>query len=359
MNKLFYALLAAAGLVAFAPPATAHISYGDLGSLSAVGDSATMSRGRFSRFGWIAGTGDSLGDSHELASATGFFKFNLAQAANVQISVTAASAQMNPAFSVYAGLLPSHSHDYDGHDPLASYDDNLLYTASAHDRRPDDPLISHCIPAGYDNNGAVLTDPVSGYPVLVENPAWNVADPNLNGLSPAQWYAQNYQAHDGYRDTLNFTTLGGLKYEAEVGGWVPANFDVLNGSFDGFSGQFDAFGNWSMANGDGEWSRIDYISSVSSTACAGPNCVVTGSGGFANPGHFAGNDGITETLILALAAGNYTIAVDGESCNDSSLDCLAPFMAANVSVRVVPIPGAAWLMLSALVGWIGCKRRAL
>lgn len=343
--------------------ASAHIGYGDLGTLSNVGDTSSLTKTSFKRFGWVAGTDNDLGDSHVVGNAGGYFKFSVAQSTAVNINVTAANSTMNPAFSVYAGQLPVSSHDYDNNDPNLTYDENfLLYQASAHDKRPDDPLISHYIPVGFDSNGVPLTDPAAGYALLVENPIWNTPDPNginLGGLTPAQWYEANYKPHDGYRDTLNFTTLGGLKLEADVG-WVPANFDSLDGPFQGFTGQFDPFGDWSMSNSNGEWTKVDYISSVSNALCDGPNCLTTDAGGFLNPGHFAGNNGLSESMVLMLAAGDYMIAIDGEACNNATIACTSPFEAASITitaVNAVPLPSALWLFGSALVGLISVKRR--
>lgn len=332
-------------------PAHAHVGYNDLGILSNIGDSGTLTKTSFSSYGWVAGADNDLGDSHQVARASGYFKFNLTQALTVNISVTAASVRMDPAFSVYAGLLPDGAHDYDAHDPLSLYGGSL-YQASTHDKHPNDPQISHYIPAAYDESGFPAVDPVSGYPILSENPIWNTVDPNgidLGGLTPAQWYEQNYQPHNGYRDTLNYTSVGGMKFDSESGGWVPANYDSLNGPLEGFSGQFDPFGDWSMANGSGEWSKIYYISSASNTACAGPYCATTTTGGYINPGHFAGNTGLTESLILTLAAGNYTLAVDGEACNVDTSACTGGFRTASVSITAVPLPGAVWLMFSGLL----------
>lgn len=357
MTSKSFSILATAGLLMLAgQQARAHVSYGNLGTLINMGDTATLSGNDFGRFGWLAGTAPELGDSHHVGNASGFFSFTLTHNTSVQISVTAASALMNPAFSVYSGLLPLQSHDYDANDPVSPYDAfAVLHTASTKDMRPDDPMIPHYVPVGYAADGEPLMDPVHGYALLQENPIWNTPDPDgidLGGLTPAQWYDANYQAHDGYRDTLNFTTVGGYKFDAGFG-WVPANFNFDTGLFEGFNGQFDAFGDWSMSNSNGEWSKIDYISSVSSTACEGPNCITTDTGGFINPGHFAGNDGLTEILTLSLGPGHYTIAVDGESCNDLTVECGNALMSASVTATVVPLPGAVWLLLSGLAGIAG------
>jgi hypothetical protein len=348
----------AIGLLILSTQAHAHISYGELGTLSNIGDTASVTKNVFSRYGWALGADADLGDSHKVAGAGGYFRFSLTQAATMQISVQAASGLMNPALSVYAGQLPSGSHDQDPGDLTANYEffDNgaLLYKASPRDMAPNDPQISRYIPSSMNPDGPALG--ANGYPILVENPLWNTPDATLGGLSPAQWYAENYQPHNGYRDTLNFTTQGGLRLDANFG-WVPQNFDPVNGPTEGFTGQFDPFGDWSMSNGDGDWSKVFYISSASGTACEGPNCLSTTTGGFLNPGHVAGNNGTLETLLLTLAAGNYMIAADGEACTDTSTACRGPFQTATVSVSVVPIPAAVWLFGSGLAGLVRVMRR--
>jgi hypothetical protein len=356
--KHLLSMLFAIGLLLVSLQAQAHISYGELGTLSNVGDTASATKNQFSRYGWALGADNDLGDSHKVGGAGGFFRFSLTQAATVQISVLAAAATMNPALSVYAGQLPSASHDQDSGDLTANYEffnnGALLYKASARDMAPNDPQISRYIPTGFTPDGPILD--ANGFPVLAENPVWNTSDATLGGLSPAQWYAANYTPHNGYRDTLNFTTQGGLRFDATYG-WVPNNFDPVNGPTEGFTGQFDPFGDWSMSNGDGEWSKVSYISSASFTGCEGPNCISTTTGGFLNPGHVAGNNGSVESVYLQLAAGNYMIAADGEACTDTSTACRAPFQTATVSVSVVPIPAAVWLFGSSLAGLAGLARQ--
>lgn len=358
--KYLASLSLAIALVFLTAQAHAHISYGELGTLSNIGDTASVTKNAFSRYGWALGADADLGDSHKVGGAGGYFRFSLTQAATVQISVAASSATMNPALSVYAGQLPSGAHDQDPGDLTALYQffDNggLLYKASDRDMAPNDPQISRYIPTGFNADGPVLD--ANGFPVLVENPVWNQPDANLGGLSPAEWYAANYTPHNGYRDTLNFTTQGGLRFDAAFG-WVPNNFDSVNGLTEGFTGQFDPFGDWSMSNGDGEWSNALYISSASLTGCEGPNCVSTTSGGFLNPGHVAGNNGSVESVFLTLAEGEYMIAADGEACTDTSTACRGPFQTATVSVSVVPLPAAVWLFGSSLVGLASLARRRM
>ena len=70
---------------------------------------------------------------------------------------------------------------------------------------------------------------------------------------------------------------------------IPLNTD--------FVGQFDANGNWGQANGAGNWSNIAFLAAVNAH----------------NPADgFSSNGGDTlETLVIELAAGNYTIAASG------------------------------------------------
>ncbi len=356
--KYLASLTVSMAFLLLAVHAHAHIEYGDLGILSNAGDTGSVTKDQFSRYGWAVGADNDLGDSHKVAGAGGYFKFSLTQDATVQISVVATSTAMNPALSVYAGQLPSAAHDQDPHDTTGVYEffDNgaLLYKASPRDMAPNDPQISRYIPTGFTPDGPVLD--ANGLPILVENPVWNTPDATLGGLSPSQWYAANYTPHNGYRDTLNFTTQGGLRFDPAFG-WVPNNFDPVNGPTEGFTGQFDPFGDWSMSNGDGEWAKAFYISSASLTGCEGPNCVSTTTGGFLNPGHVAGNNGSVESVFLHLAAGNYMIAADGEACTDTSTACRAPFQTATVSVSVVPVPAAVWLFGSGVVSLVGVLRR--
>lgn len=340
--------------------AYAHIVYSDMGVVSSSGPEVSRT-GPLSRRGWWLGTNSSLGNSHSVANARAFYKFALAEAATVRISVLASDPLGNPALSVYAGVLPDHAHDDTLRDPLIGStlfsNGAWLYEASPTDARPDDPLIRRYIPVGYDTNGEPLVDPATGFVRLVENPAWTVPDPSLGGLTPAEWYAANYTPHNGYRDTLNFTVQGGLRLDPTYG-WVPNNFSP-SGPSNGFWGQFDAFGDWSMANDNDEWGQLRYISSVSETPCDGPNCLFTTTGGFFNPGHVVGNNGPLEVLLLRLQAGTYTIVADGEGCGAAG--CPTRGVAVTVSVSVVPLPAALWLFGAGLAGLGGLsyRRKAL
>lgn len=317
----------------------------------------------FSRYSWYDGTQPQLSDSHTVTFNAEAFTFHLDTEANVTITDTAYGTnadKLNPAFSVYSGKLPDFSHDQAAPDSANPVDlDSPLFLSmmSSTDHAPGDPNIPH-----YIDNGTGTA--------IVENPAWTQTFPGSGGLTAEQWYAANYTPHNGYRDTLNGTQTGGIDTDPKSGNYG----SLLNP----YLGQFDAFGNWSMNNADGVWGQIDYISSVSTTPCNGPNCTSTTSGGFINPGHVAGNNGSVETLILHLAAGDYSIWAGGESGDSTdgqgsgcvgvngglNAGCNAgagTFRAAvSLQIAAVPLPAAVWLFASALAGMgiIGRRKKS-
>lgn len=307
----------------------------------------------FSRYSWFDGTQNQLSDSHTVTFNAEAFTFHLDAESYVTITDTAYgtnATKLNPALSVYSGLLPHASHDQaapDSANPIDLDSPLFLSMMSVTDHAPGDPNIAH-----YIDNG-------TGTAIIV-NPAWTQPFAGSGGLTAEQWYASNYIPHNGYRDTLNGTQTGGIDTDPNSGNYGSLLHPYL--------GQFDAFGNWSMNNADDEWAQINYISSSSFTPCNGPNCETTTTGGFANPGHFLGNNGSVESLVLHLAAGDYSIWAGGES--GDSLDgigggcvgvngglnvgCNAGagnFRAAiSIQISSVPIPAAVWLFASALAG---------
>jgi len=270
-------------VLAVASPAAAHVAYRNLDAAptlvtttfsgSPIADpcagktSGCQSSNAFTRYGWLNGTSSTLGDSHFLTVNAEFWKFHLAVTSTVTISFTQVQAGLDPAFSVYRGLLPT----------------------AAHDDIPFDPL-----------------NPTSG--------GCSIASPT-DAHSPPYVYLN----HDGYRDTLNYTTTGGLV------GCLPAN---------PYRGQFDAFASWSMANANsppGNWSRITYIASVSATAFTGNN------GGTHVNGTHSTTVGTGETLTLVgLAAGDYTIAAGGEACSGTAGSCTSPRLYGTVTYTHTP-----------------------
>ncbi len=242
-----------------------------------------QSANNFTRYGWMGGTTPFLENSHYITTNADEFDFHLDRAATVTITVAADSVQganLNPAFTVYKGQMPLQAHDDEPNDPLNPTAGLPPYPpiASPKDAAPGDPNVSQVL-----TNPDYTTQP---------NPAWT---DQLAGT-----YQTLYAAHNGYRDTLNHTPLG--------------DFNLS------YHGQFDAFGDWSMYTGINvdpapPWAKINYISSVSNTPCPanGPCNGENTVGGYSNPGHFQGSDGLTETLTLQLAAGDYAIWAGGES----------------------------------------------
>ena len=98
-------------------PAAAHVQYVDLSD--PIVSPGGVNGASFSNFGWYAGTTATLGDTHELAGGV-FFKFHLSQPGLVSITFSddSGAGLINPAFSVYRGLLPDDGHDDAAIDPL-------------------------------------------------------------------------------------------------------------------------------------------------------------------------------------------------------------------------------------------------
>ncbi|NOS81644.1 MAG: hypothetical protein HOP32_08705, partial [Nitrospira sp.] len=121
---LFRALIAAAiavGGMSWANNAAAHVEYIDL---NASGGTASNP---MKRFGWIDGTDTDLGDSHQAS----FFKFHLNEASLIDITMTGANeAGLNPAFTLYAGLMGDSAHDDTAFDPANPVDGSLNSIAS-------------------------------------------------------------------------------------------------------------------------------------------------------------------------------------------------------------------------------------
>ncbi len=118
MNRPFsLAVLAAALQFALGATAEAHTLYKDLNASNPAPAVITGNQG------WADGADADLGDSHALV----YFKFKLASRSLVTIRVatvaqavgsSTASAGLDPAFSLYKGLLPELSHDETTTDPL-------------------------------------------------------------------------------------------------------------------------------------------------------------------------------------------------------------------------------------------------
>ncbi|HXJ34913.1 MAG TPA: hypothetical protein VMS22_12850 [Candidatus Eisenbacteria bacterium] len=198
MNRTFPALMFAL-LLLVGSPALAHNKYKVLTPGTPVDDAWTGNAC------WADATRNILGDSHHcLGSGDFFYKFHLDGPSLVTISVEGIAIPdafvdlgLDPAFTLYKGLMSLEGHDDASFDPLNPVDDvNFLPMASRVDAAPPGHV---------------------------------------------------YTPHDGFRDTLNYSTTGGLYTEDNDGG------DPFNVGYpiNPYAGQFDALGDWSMANAYG------------------------------------------------------------------------------------------------------------
>jgi hypothetical protein len=177
------------------------------------------------------------------------FKFHLSKTSDVRIMLFAGQSEFVPALSLYAGVLPDQAHDDAVADPLVPLDrrDSGEICALA------SPKDAHTLP-------------------------WS------------------YRAHDGFRDTLEYSTLGSPGPQCAP---IVAQY----------AGQFDAFASWSMANDAGAWSRLTYVASVSATPFTGHD------GG----SHTMANATSTwSSLTTTLPPGDYTIAAGDEGCTSEA-----------------------------------------
>ena len=310
--------------------AQAHVSFNNIADDGGPTGTYTNTLTSYKADGWIAGTNPGLGNSHLIGGLSArWFKITLTQSAYVDINFIQNTAGLDPAFTLYRGAFPLQAHDDTQVDPLSPVDAvNFFATASPTDQAPGDPNIAHYLP----NADATA---------LVVNPAWTQPFTGSGGLTAEQWYAANYTPHNGYRDTLNGTLLGGIDTNP-----ASSNF---GGLLNPYVGQFDAFGNWSMANQASQQATVQYVTSVSGTSDSYASLGLTW-GGNGNHNTAAGTG---ESLLgYLLSPGTYSIAAAGEACNDASSACVSPNYSATftLTVHAVPLPAAVWLLGSALGG---------
>lgn len=340
MKGLTSTLLVSTGLgLGITPSADAHVSYNSIPLDGTATGSYTNTLASYKADGWIAGTNPELGNSHLIGGLSArWFKLTLTQGAYVDMSFIQNTAGLDPAFTVYQGSLPLQAHDDAPVDPLSPLDSiNFFAAASPTDQAPGDPNIPHYLP----NANATA---------LVVNPAWTQPFPGSGGLTAEQWYAANYTPHNGYRDTLNGTLVGGIDTDP-----ASSNF---GGLLHPYVGQFDALGNWSMGNQANQWSTVQYVTSVSGFSDSNSGLGQTWGGN----GNHNTAVGTGESLLnYFLPAGTYAIAAAGEGCNDASAACVNPNYSAtfNLTVHAVPLPAALWLFGSAMGGLGLFRRRTL
>jgi hypothetical protein len=170
----------------------------------------------------------------------------------------------------------------------------------------------------------------------------------------------SYQAHDNALDPLNPTTGLGANQQkiqdpldtgsvTDAQGIASAFRDTKNNTTS-YGGQFNALANWGDSNAAGNWSNVAYVASAHG-ALANTN----GTGTSLNASD------TLETLTITLAAGNYIIGASGAL--GSSFGNAGTFALSNLhgvltfNAAPVPLPGAAWLFMTAMFGMLGLNRR--
>lgn len=159
-----------------------------------------------------------------------------------------------------------------------------------------------------------------------------------------------YQGHDDTSvDKLNPLGPGFVKIQSTIDngtqrdaqGNLSPYRDTLNNSAD-YIGQFNALGDWSQANAAGNWSALELVEAANALHIR----------------NSANSARTVENLSILLAAGDYTIAASGaltpggNSLGLTNLDGQLTF-----SYAAVPLPGAALLFGSALLGGLRLTRR--
>ena len=198
-----------------------------------------------------------------------------------------------------------------------------------------------------------------------------VTDPNGYGLNPSLSLYRGsavYQAHDDASvDPLNprggpptFAKIQNAKDTGSVvdsQGITSAYRNTLTNSGSYF-GQFNALGDFSVSNSAGNWSAVDYVASATGTV---------------NPdGTWAGNSNSNSLLNLSLGAGDYIIGFSGNAAPVSyaslrSSDTSSPFgtptnmeavLTFSAVAAPVPEPESWALMLvgMALIGGVARRR---
>jgi len=187
----------------------------------------------------------------------------------------------------------------------------------------------------------------------IHNSAGNYFDSGFSLYSGVM----NYQSHDDAQDPLNPSdpnTFNAVQDPLDTGkvkdaqGIASAFRDTVTNAAP-YVGQFNALGNWGDANASGQWSNLQYITSV--------NSAIVNSTGFS-----ISTTGWKESLSINLGPGNYTIAAAGATgalgsgTTSRNITNLTGNLTFN-AVSAVPVPGAFWLFGTAIAGMVGFGRR--
>lgn len=329
------------GMALVSGQAMAHVGYGNslydqatntYGSDNSSGFKPTVS----SNAGWLSGlsdngvnrtaAADTFGDSHN----NRFRFFTLTQSSQVSLTVTGLAnatvsgnsnpalngltpSTLNPGVSIFKGLVPAASHDGAG-----------------------------------DTNG--LSSAQISTMQTAEHKAYLASQPGFASWSPF------YDANDE----------------------IVANSGASNPSERNKWGVFKSDGDFTMGNNNGLVSSVEFVDAKADMASGAyadgvVDNVVTWSG-ILGPGTYTitiGGASLSEltSLFAAVQTGVPSNAADCTSFGDS--DCngttygndyaalrLARTMDIDLTVTAVPVPGSVWLFGSALMGFLGMKRRA-
>ncbi len=158
----------------------------------------------------------------------------------------------------------------------------------------------------------------------------------------------SYQSHDASLDELNPDNgIDLIQNPLDTGsvvdtqGIVSPFRDTVNNAAP-YVGQFNALNGFSQANAAGNWAAIEFITAVNAlTANSGANLAA-----------------VKETLTISLAPGNYSIGASGAATGlNGNTTGAHGVLSFSATAAPVPLPGAAWLFLTAMMGVLGLNRR--
>ncbi|MEO8614331.1 MAG: PEP-CTERM sorting domain-containing protein [Luteolibacter sp.] len=195
--------------------ASAHITYTgrDFGTFTGTSaqSSPSLTTSISSDFGWAAATDDNYGDSHR----TRAFRFQLASAGIVTLTVQSNASGFLPAFSIFSGL--AHiSPSLADHDATQI---SLDYLATL---------------SGPDKVGAFFA---LGDWKVGNDPVYNTSGVPSSGVSvPASLSSFTYQGNAADGTTANFGLASGINGDGTADGFVTGTFSLPAGNYSIFIG---------------------------------------------------------------------------------------------------------------------------